>query len=201
MSLQDKFTTFIKYVIIQLVTNNNIDIRDYDRNINSVKSTLKNELNKHNNNFELAIESTAKLLTENEYIISQIKIMYPDKYTEDVTNDDVDKDCCDDDKDCCDDDEDCCDDDEDCCNDPDKDCYDDDEDCCDDPDKDCCDDDKDCCNDPDKECCDDDEDCCDNERDDFYNFIISYSGLYQVHNLHPDETSKMSNKLFKLLSQ
>ena len=187
MSLQDKFTTFIKYVIIQLVTNNNIDIRDYDRNINSVKSTLKNELNKHNNNFELAIESTAKLLTENEYIISQIKIMYPDKYTEDLTNDDVDKDCCDDvDKDCCDDDKDCCDDDEDCCN---------------DPDKECCNNDEDCCNVPDKDCCDDDEDCCDNERDDFYNFIISYSGLYQVHNLHPDETSKMSNKLFKLLSQ
>ena len=171
MSLQDKFTTFIKYVIIQLVTNNNTDIRDYDRDVKSVKSTLKNELKKHNNNFELAIESTAKILAENEYIISQLKIRYPDKYTEDVTNDDVDKDCCDDDKDCCDDDEDCCDDDEDCCN------------------------------DPDKECCDDDEDCCDNERDDFYNFIISYSGLYQVHNLHPDETSKMSNKLFKLLSQ
>jgi len=190
MSLQDKFTTFIKYVIIQLVTNNNIDIRDYDRNINSVKSTLKNELNKHNNNFELAIESTAKLLAENEYIISQIKIMYPDKYTEDV-----DKDCCDDvDKDCCDDV------DKDCCDDVDKDCCNDDKDCCDD-DEDCCDDDEDCCNDPDKECCDDDEDCCDNERDDFYNFIISYSGLYQVHNLHPDETSKMSNKLFKLLSQ
>ena len=149
MSLQDKFTTFIKYVIIQLVTNNNTDIRDYDRDVKSVKSTLKNELKKHNNNFELAIESTAKILAENEYIISQLKIRYPDKYTEDVTNDDVDKDCCDDDKDCC----------------------------------------------------DDDEDCCDNERDDFYNFIISYSGLYQVHNLHPDETSKMSNKLFKLLSQ
>jgi hypothetical protein len=199
MSLQDKFTTFIKYVIIQLVTNNNTDIRDYDRDVKSVKSTLKNELKKHNNNFELAIESTAKILAENEYIISQLKIRYPDKYTEDVTNDaDDDKDdscepkhcqscggkfghkkiigtnkkfyCCDE---CMDDDEDCGVEDEECGG-------------------------------EDEECGgeDEDDDCeYDHEREEFFHFIISCSGLYQVHNLHPDETSKMCNKLFTLLSQ
>jgi hypothetical protein len=137
MSLQNKFSTFIRYVIIQLVTNNNIIIRDYDRDVNSVKPTLKDELDKHNYNFELAIESTAKLLAENEYIISQIKIMYPDKYTEDITNHVTNH--------------------------------------------------------------EEEEDNCDEE--DFYNFIISYAGLYELRNLHPDETSKMCNKLFTLLSQ
>lgn len=171
MSLQDKFTTFIKYVIIQLVTNNNTDIRDYDRGVKSEKSTLKKELDKHNNNFELAIESTAKLLAEDKYIISQLKIRYPDKYTEDVTNDanGEPKHC----QSCGDKDEECGDENEECGS----------------EDEDCSDEDK-------------DDDCeYDDERDEFFHFIISCSGLYQVHNLHPDETSKMCNKLFTLLSQ
>ena len=179
MSLQDKFTTFIKYVIIQLVTNNNTDIRDYDRGIKSEKSTFKKELDKHNNNFELAIESTAKILAENEYIISQLKIRYPDKYTEDVTNDanGEHKHC-----------QSCGDEDDDCEN---EECG--DEDC---ENEECGD--EDCEN---EECGDEDEDCENEEREEFFHFIISCSGLYQVHNLHPDETSKMCNKLFTLLSQ
>lgn len=166
MSLQNKFTTFIKYVIIELVTNNNTDIRDYDRGIKSEKSTFTKELKKHNNNFELAIKSTAKLLAENEDIISQLEIMYPNKYTENVINND--KDCCAEDEECRADDEDSSCEDEDCS-------Y----------------------NNKDDDCGAEDKD----EREEVFNFIISCSGLYQVHNLHPDETSKMCNKLFTLLSQ
>jgi hypothetical protein len=80
MSLQDKFVTFIKYTIIELVTNSSISMRDYCSDDERPQSALYDALKNNNNNFELAISSVAKNLSENQEIIDYLKLLFPSKY-------------------------------------------------------------------------------------------------------------------------
>jgi len=80
MSLQDKFVTFIKYTIIELVTNSSISMRDYCSDNKRPQSALNDALKHNNNNFELAISSVAKNLSENQEIINYLKLLFPSKY-------------------------------------------------------------------------------------------------------------------------
>ncbi len=80
MSLQDKFVTFIKYTIIELVTNSSISMRDYCSDDERPQSALYDALKHNNNNFELAISSVAKNLSENQEIINYLKLLFPSKY-------------------------------------------------------------------------------------------------------------------------
>jgi hypothetical protein len=80
MSLQDKFVTFIKYTIIELVTNSSISMRDYCSDDERPQSALYDALKHNNNNFELAISSVAKNLSENQKIINYLKLLFPSKY-------------------------------------------------------------------------------------------------------------------------
>jgi len=110
MSLQDKFVTFIKYTIIELVTNSSISMRDYCSDDERPQSALYDALKNNNNNFELAISSVAKNLSENQEIINYLKLLFPSKY-QDIKVEEVGDDECEeceegDDEECeeCDDD-------------------------------------------------------------------------------------------------
>ena len=88
MSLQDKFITFIKYTIIEIVTNSSISMRDYCSDVERPQSALYDALKNNNNNFELAISSVAKNLSENQEIINYLKLLFPSKY-QDIQLEDV----------------------------------------------------------------------------------------------------------------
>ena len=88
MSLQDKFVTFIKYTIIELVTNSSISMRDYCSDNKRPQSALNDALKHNNNNFELAISSVAKNLSENQEIIDYLKLLFPSKY-QDIQQEDI----------------------------------------------------------------------------------------------------------------
>lgn len=80
MSLQDKFVTFIKYTITELTTNSSISMRAYCSDNKRPQSALNDALKHNNNNFELAISSVAKNLSESQEIIDYLKLLFPSKY-------------------------------------------------------------------------------------------------------------------------
>ncbi len=88
MSLQDKFVTFIKYTITELVTNSSISMRDYCSDNKRPQSALNDALKHNNNNFGLAISSVAKNLSESQEIIDYLKLLFPSKY-QDIQQEDI----------------------------------------------------------------------------------------------------------------